>query len=242
MFKFLRSVFRTRADFTAQGTQKQYRHVFTVDATVHAMNRKFIDDMSEHGGTMTLNVPARTLTQGKTTGGAQYDAIEITRGIVDFHTHPAKCLNDSTCALGVPSPADITNVVVGHLYGSQGHLVYAKEGTYTIQLQPRLVELLKCDFDALVKYVHDLEAVSDDLYNALLKNRMSYKVYVQSWLRAMKMCGLNVKLFPGNKVPRVTLYYAAAEAKNPELYREIAVPSSVTDNNGLCQRRTKRMK
>lgn len=198
----------------------------SIDPATHASHRRNTSDMVEHGGNFGIDFTKRRAfgvveTQGK------YNKIDMTRGVLDWHSHPRKCADDDTCALGIPSPDDIHNVVLGHIYGNLGHLVYAKEGTYFIQLDPVRTHLVSCNFPVLEKYLGDLRRVSDDLHEMFLKRRFPYHKYIKNWCTLMTKCGITVKFFKGNTIPRFTVFIEPEDAKDLTTYRRINVPTNI---------------
>ena len=192
---------------------------FTVDVPTHERRRKLVGDMVEHGGNFALDLKRRVLVGGEENNG-KYNKIEMTRGLVDWHSHPRKCENDNSCALGIPSPDDIHNIVLGHIYGNLGHLVYTKEGTYFIQLTPSLVVALSCNYEVLEEYLKDLKKLSDKLHAQFLKRGFAYKDYITQWCELMRLCGLTIHFFAGNTMPEFTLYINAETQKGAAASRK----------------------
>ena len=104
---------------------------FKVDHETHMKHRGFVQQKKEFGGSLKFNFRTRKLTEGHVDSGA-YNNISMSRGGVDWHSHPSHCLNDKTCALGLPSPMDLQNITLGVLFGTVAHMVYSREGTYLV--------------------------------------------------------------------------------------------------------------
>lgn len=200
---------------------------FSVDARAHKHRRKMVGDMVEHGGNFALDMKRKVIVGAEENNG-KYSQIEMTRGLVDWHSHPRKCENDNSCALGIPSPDDIHNIVLGHIYGNLGHLVYTKEGTYFIQLRPSLVVALSCNYSLLEGYLKDLKKLSDKLHAQFLKAKFPYKDYVTQWCELMRLCGLTIHFFAGNTMPKFTLFIKASQ--KPEAYKVIDVPVDIKND------------
>ena len=124
---------------------------FRFDKAFHSKNRAYTKQMVEFGGNSKLDYGAMLISQKEVTSG-KYDRVKIPRGVIDWHSHPAKCAK-STCTIGLPSPADLCNIYDGALRDSEYHLVYSKEGTYVIRIadhfkaaiveHPKILPLLK---------------------------------------------------------------------------------------------------
>lgn len=205
--------------------------VFRVSPETHARNRAAVRDKKEHGGNFYLDI-TRGLLHGALQDSGQYNRVQMSRGLVDWHSHPMHCADDDTCALGIPSPDDIQNVVLGALYKSLGHLVYAKEGTYLIQVSPDLVRRLICDYPRLQQFLADLRTVSDTIHATFLKKRFAYKHYIEVWLRAMRKCGLTVRLFKSGAVPKFRVYLPTEKLKEHQWYMRIGVPYDIANDPG----------
>jgi len=106
------------------------------------MNRSQINKMIEHGGNTILNFDDQVIEGAQEKTGA-YNSVQMPRGVVDWHSHPRKCKNDNMCAIGLPSPNDMINITSGALNGTQRHLVYSAEGTYSITVCPEKLRYLE---------------------------------------------------------------------------------------------------
>ena len=239
LFGPVRQYFIDKRGAGLQETQRRQpcSKLFKVDAAVHAERRKMVHDTKEHGGNFALDMAKGILTAGVLDNGA-YAKIQMTRGFVDWHSHPAKCKADQ-CALGVPSPQDIHQIIVGAVYRSLGHLVYAKEGCYFIQLKPKLVDLLRCNYPRMQKYIEDMTRVSDKLHSFFLKRKFPYKMYPVYWIKLMKICGLTILFFKDDTLPKFTLYFDCGDSAKTRMYEAIHVPANIKDDpkrKASCQR------
>lgn len=145
-------------------------HEFTVDTKLHA---RLVHLMStgkvEYGGNTVVHQSDRncTLTLGEMVQG-QFDHVDLPRGIVDWHTHPRTCRARNDCTVGLPSPSDMENVVLGHAMGNLAHMVYSSEGVYVLMLRPSIKsnirersnisalsvsKQVRADFDVLFKQI-----------------------------------------------------------------------------------------
>jgi hypothetical protein len=199
---------------------------FKIDAKTHAHRRACTGDMIEHGGNFFIDVH-KGVVVGAIENEGRYSRIQMTRGLMDWHSHPSKCKNENSCALGIPSPDDIENIVMGAIYKNKGHLVYAKEGTYFIQLTPQRIQLLSCDYARLETYLDDLRRLSDKLHRSFMRKKFAYKQYTRVWCDLMRKCGLTIQFFKGNTLPRFDLYINKSDSNDAKLYEAIQVPIDV---------------
>jgi hypothetical protein len=181
---------------------------FTVDRETHLENRGFTRAMKEYGGNLMFNMQTMKLGRGDLANG-KYNGIMMSRGVVDWHSHPARCLNKKTCAIGLPSPADLQNIMVGALYGTSAHLVYAKEGTYLIQVRASFLRKLHTySSDAIRAHLQAIERTFETLHKHFVTTvTMKYKEYIKVWTKHARSYGFNVRLFAGDRVPSVCVYY-----------------------------------
>jgi hypothetical protein len=176
---------------------------FRVEAETHRKIRSFIQQKKEYGGSLKFDFRRRVLLENSITSG-KYNSISMDRGGVDFHTHPALCLNDDTCALGVPSPMDLQNITLGSLFGTVAHLVYSREGTYLVQLSSSLMDKLRASLENITLFFGDIDRTFSGLHKDFLKHqREPYKSYARRFRRLARLAGFNVRLFKGNTVPRI---------------------------------------
>lgn len=181
---------------------------FTVDPEVHRENRRCTEEKVEYGGSLLIDFPHRLLLRGSLSHG-EYNRLQILeRGVVDWHSHPAPCLNKNTCTEGIPSPWDLANHIIGALYGSAAHLVYAAEGTYLIQVRASVLRWLKEASTADQRtYVQSVKKTFLDLDREFKRSRVSYKSYIETWLLTARKLGLNARLFRGDRNPTIKIYY-----------------------------------
>lgn len=203
---------------------------FQVDPKTHQTNRGFIQQKREYGGSLIFDFKRRLLFDGPISTGA-YNNISMGRGGVDFHTHPAHCLNDKKCALGLPSPLDLQNITLGALFGTVAHMVYSREGTYLVQLDSKLVRHLKSCVETTTLFFADVDKTFSALHNEFLKRpNEAYKVYCRRWVRVARMSGFKIHLFKGNTVPRIRFkcmcdLLNSSEPLNPK----VEVPSAIEE-------------
>lgn len=176
---------------------------FAVEPQTHALIRSFLRQKKEHGGSLEFDFTTRLLRHKQIATG-EYNSISMDRGGVDFHTHPAQCLNDDTCALGVPSPMDLQNITLGCLFGTVAHLVYSREGTYVVQLASSLLAKLKSNVNELMLFFAEVDRTFGGLHEEFLKHtREPYKLYSRRFRRVARLVGFRVHLYKGNAIPRI---------------------------------------
>ena len=176
---------------------------FKVDQQTHLKHRGFVQQKMEYGGSLTFDFGKRLLTEGTVQTGA-YNNISMSRGGVDWHSHPARCLNDKTCALGLPSPMDLQNITLGMLFGTVAHLVYAREGTYLVRLDHVLFKKLKSSLDDVTLFFANVDRTFSALHESFIQHPSeAYKSYCRRWRRVAQQIGFRITLFTGHKVPHI---------------------------------------
>lgn len=120
------------------------------------------------------------------------------------HSHPSKC-RANECALGIPSPSDMKNVVVGSLFGSINHLVFSKEGTYVIRLQDDILATVKQSECYTNAYLDFIQQHYDSLHRRFIRTKMPYKQYVNEWLEHSTWLGFEVDFHPDGTRPEVAI-------------------------------------
>lgn len=218
---------------------KECSRKFVVDEETHAENRGYTRDKKEHGGSMWIDFATGTVHNSRV-GLGRYNRIEMDRGVVDWHSHPGKCLNDDMCALGLPSPQDIHNVIVGSLFGTKAHMVYAKEGTYLVQIDPALLEHMAMDEAFRKQKQEEIYYALEDLHKDFIAHpSLSYAAYREKWLDKARSLGISVHFFKKDERPNFDLIYACEAEKCGKAMPDVDVPP---DEEQLPKRRTTRSK
>jgi len=194
---------------------------FTLADKFHKRNRKFTNDLHESGGNTTIDFKKHVISEGKTSKG-EYDSIHLPRGVVDWHSHPRKCLNDDKCALGIPSPADLGNVALGALYGTKVHMVYSREGTYEIKLCKLKVAKFIKDAKAFEEFTEALHHVFLGIHDKYVEK--PYKEYQNEWFKEAKKIGFLVKLWPKDNAPIIEMDYDCALEKQSPKIMDVELP------------------
>jgi hypothetical protein len=177
----------------------------------------------EHGGDSHLDFRTGFIMEATEQTG-DFASVDLTRGIVDWHTHPATCKSKNMCTIGLPSPADLANVAIGATMGNQAHMVYSLEGTYVIQLDGLEIRKLLSDG----QYARDRpDEVNRQMgkifakYSSLppgersadkpmsdISARDYYKRFSREYIRRAKELGFVVRLFPGDTIPKISISFA----------------------------------
>lgn len=198
----------------------------------------------ERGGNLQLDTKGQ-LHQNQTVTG-KYSQIVMPRSIVDWHSHPAKC-RKNVCALGIPSPADIKNVFIGALSGSNGHMVVSKEGIYAIRVADQTLERLWNNNCEIIHFLAEIDSQFDALHAKFIRKKFNYPTYVKQWLELAHSIGFDVTLFPHDVEPFLMVRHGCNHsiAAEPGASRTIDVIDSLDfiDKHGsACRRSQKKRK
>ncbi len=177
-----------------------------IDPALHKRNRAFVSQMREYGGDAVLEAQSGIVRAGKHVNRGAYSRVKFPRGVVDFHSHPSKCLNKNTCAVGLPSPADCCNVIKGAAKGTLFHMVLSREGTYVLRLNDHLLEQLRLGQVTTQQLCDKCIPAFTRLHDEYAKRSVrEYPKYRSRWLRLARKLGFIAQLFQKNRRPSVTL-------------------------------------
>ena len=191
--------------------------MFSIHPAFHTRIRKMVRDGSnEFGGDSIVDFREGIVYPSSTQSGT-FNSVDLKRGLVDWHTHPATCRKVDQCTIGLPSPSDLVNVLKGASIGTMCHLLYSREGTYVIQVREDVRQgLLKmgrvspstCSdttarFHALFKQHNSSKAMSDAQYDKLSREYISLASRI----------GIRMSLHRGDSIPRFTLKYNCSFTK-----------------------------
>jgi hypothetical protein len=190
--------------------------------------------LKEHGGDVIINFDSNILLPASMQVG-EFDRVNLKRGVVDWHTHPAKCMNSDTCTVGLPSPADMANVIIGVSMGTLAHMVYSREGTYLVQMtntmRARVMSSgmfkrhkISSVLQAFEKLYKVYNRVPHESFRAMKmkKKPPTYSEFRTKFISTASTHGFMVKFFRGNTVPKFRLYYNCGAVKaGPGLYTDI---------------------
>lgn len=198
--------------------------VFTVDGSFHLRVRQLMRDaLEEHGGDVIINFDSNIILPASTQVG-KYNKVNLRRGVVDWHTHPGRCLSDSVCTIGLPSPADMANIVIGVSMGTLAHMVYSREGTYLVQMTNSMrARVLASPSFQKAKINQVLQAfehlyqvfnkVPHETFHAVKSVPVPYSVFRRKFIELGVRHGFNIKFFRGNTVPKFRLFYNCEATK-----------------------------
>lgn len=183
-----------------------------MDPELHMQNRRYVHEMmTEYGGSLTLRLDSDThgtLTKERSHKGA-YASVELADdNLIDYHTHPSRCLNENKCTVPVPSPADVVNAVAKFKQGSLAHLIYVSNGTYLIR--PCLVSGVFAETtrskNGLQTFLKQVNEEFERLYQWYDVNEALGKIttsdYQEKFLEALPAYGLLGDFFKHNDVPK----------------------------------------
>lgn len=181
------------------------QEMFRITNAMHKRARTAVESMVEHGGNIKVNFKAGTLHEGQTTKSTQYAGIQFSRSLVEWHSHPGNC-TETECAISLPSPRDVINVLSGACYGVQAHLVYSKEGAYVIQVGPvlkqRAMAALPCSLrQEACKVAKALNA----LHKSFMDSAIKYSEYKSRWMTLTRKLGFETRLVPKGQHPEIKL-------------------------------------
>lgn len=175
------------------------------DAYNNEIKRLTKDAMHEYGGIFMIDKNNKVLRKGKQTGGDTYDAIEMHRGLVEFHTHPTPCKNNKVCTVPIPSPEDMVNIVIGILCGVQCHLLYSSDGVYCISMQEDELNAATLSWDHLKLYIHILYDALDKMHSEFTKHNPGMTRYRDVWLNTCREKGFRITCFKHNEIIRLAI-------------------------------------
>jgi hypothetical protein len=201
--------------------QKSFTTACTVDPSFHKkakyLSKKYTN---EFAGNLEKDKTTHTLTGTNVFTGNTYLVKMEDHGVVDWHTHPTKCLDKTEYAIGLPSSMDLKNILFFYIYkGVQGHLIYSRDGVYAIQISDELAKRLcgledekinefidKRVYDHLKKVHSDYE--KEFIYfwppNDFLDEKEALKIYCQyksKFMQEAKKLGFVISLHKNNEGP-----------------------------------------
>jgi len=186
--------------------------VFEISPVLHKQNRKFIEQKTEFGGNTDVDYNAFTIHH-KSHKSGKYDRVEVPDGTVTWHSHPGKCLNRNACAIGLPSPMDLSNIYGAVKKGVIWHLVYSKEGCFAIKVRQDYRDVLKTRNDVLEALRKRCMKDFMTLHNRFKRRKDNYTQYTRGWFALAARHGFIVKFFKGITRPKLTIRYPCAKTQ-----------------------------
>lgn len=202
------------------GVGPQCQNYFSVDPDFHRKVRKLMKSaQKEHGGDTIVRFSEGTILPASMQVG-QFDRVDLTRGVIDWHTHPGRCINSGkTCTVGLPSPADMANILQGAFHGTLAHMVYSREGTYAVQVKLSQRGRVRSDSVFRARRMHEVNQSFNILYSDFSRTphetfragahpvNMSYPSFQKAFMRLADQEGFCVTFFKGDTVPRFKLHF-----------------------------------
>jgi len=158
----------------------------SISKKIHDLLRKNTDHGStEIGGHFTNHELTRAVYNIGT-----YDGITIKRGVIEFHSHPAKCSSDR-CTIPIPSPNDVINICIGQLNNPPMlyHILYVCDGQFIMRFNNNYIQdLQNSDYKTLVKKLSDLFRLLENLHDRKMKqiNAIKDRNMIQSYIRSYR--------------------------------------------------------
>lgn len=179
---------------------------FKVDAASHAQRRKWVYDLThERGGNLYVGKDMHTLFPCTTQDDGKRNSIRYRRGPVDWHTHPAPCLGVDNCVMGLPSVPDLVNVCTGAHFDNLFHLLYSREGTYVLQMSPKLRQHMQTHRPSEKHLSSRIKAALQGPRDAYRERRISYKACQAAYISRLRALGIVVRLFRDDTIPVVKI-------------------------------------
>lgn len=187
---------------------------FTLDESFTQYARKCCHERVESGGNTYIDFDNRTISKGQSSSGG-YNFVDMSRGIVDWHTHPDECQSAEVCTVGVPSHFDFANVLLGTMFGTQAHILFSADGAYVISVDVDLLERMRKDKCAFKQVKHQIFSIIQSLHSTFSNSvSMPYHKYRDSLIEQMRLLGFVIHLFKIGEIPSVRLIY------QPNLHRK----------------------
>ena len=123
---------------------------------------------------------------------------------------------------------DLCNILVGTLYGTVAHMVYAKEGTYLIRVQPGLVQQARTSKKALQSICALIQVQLNKLHTRFIRTpSQRYYQYRTIWLAEARRLGFDIHLYEKNQVPEIEVSYDCALNQESRYLAEVDVPDNM---------------
>lgn len=187
---------------------------FKVSPSFHKECRRLPEKMVEHGGTMKTDRANGNIVKSKSRTDNIYDRVNLPYGEIQYHSHPGECLNDEKCAIGIPSPVDMSGFVQeASVRGTLAHLVYSKEGTYMIRIKPKVLAMLRKHPKLRKEFRKRVIKKYERMHDVFAEGDENYTDYRRRWLAAVNNDGFSVKLFKGKRTPSTSIEWKQRKAK-----------------------------
>jgi len=135
------------------------------------------------------------------------DSVLTPLSVINFHTHPLSCYIEGHTVWGWPSGEDLKECINFAQKGNLTHIIFAVEGTYIIDVNKKLLEILKNEkmkksIEKLFQYTHKYRMyyneepyVLEDEFNTLYLKPLGLKMkdnMLLSWLHLVNNLDLSM--------------------------------------------------
>ena len=178
-----------------------------INPRTHANNERLVrDEMVEYGGIMDLTGEREVGYKGQPRKGV-YNNVDVPKGLVQFHTHPAGC-QKVVCTMGVPSIEDLLGFANAVIRGDTLiHVLYSREGTYVIMLQPEVRRILSANNSAILQPWLDI--VEESLAKYKVTHPVTYHTYDdwrEGWIHKAMDEGFDIQHWAIGVPPTLHIY------------------------------------
>ena len=181
------------------------QRVIAIDADVHKQLVTLLDRPIEYGGALELDKRTMTLVIRTMHPGTGLDAVLVPYGLVQFHTHPAKC-SRTRCALGIPSAADMGGFAETAAKGRAAlHCIYGADGVYCVSMDPIFLARLRKDKAFRDQFLTSTRATFEAASHHIKRNMPHYPRLRDKWLQLANRSGFRVRLLPLDRPPQFTM-------------------------------------
>lgn len=180
-------------------SDKLHKVIVYLDQKFHRHNKKCVLKMHEVGGNCKIDLKNKKILKGQTSNG-KYSEIHMSRGIVEWHSHPSQCKNKEYCTVDTPSDTDFINILLGSLHGGQVHLVYSGYGIWVVRVQLKVIDYLKKYPEKLVPLIKSINYKFNKLHDNFdaPNSKMTIVTYRRRWINLARRFGFTIEKFSNN--------------------------------------------
>lgn len=193
-----------------------------MDSSFHSHNKRAVKKLHEVGGNCKLDLKNKKVLKGLVSNG-QYAEIQMSRGIIEWHSHPSKCKNDEYCTVDTFSDADLINILLGSLYGTQVHLIYSGHCVWVVRVKLSVIDKLKNNPEQIVPIIKQINNKFGKLHAEFDKenSKMSMNEYRKKWVTLTRKFGFTCESF-SNSTKTIGFELIVSEdmlnEKKPKIY------------------------
>ena len=107
-------------------------------------------------------------------------SVHVTKGTINFHTHPQACYKDEQTNWGWPSGDDMRECIRFMFDGTICHLIFTLEGIYTIQVNPCILKYLKNEMGQFGKSEDYARGIFISLIETYFKATHGHRCYIEN--------------------------------------------------------------